>query len=68
MIVLMKKNVFDGFKAIGSLIKIFQNWSKKSLRGDQRTKGVPLEKNFFETCLCEFKMIVLMKKKCFSWF
>ena len=30
MIVLMKENVFDGFKAIWSLIKNFQNWSKKS--------------------------------------
>ena len=66
MIVLMKENVCDGFKAIWSLIKNFQNWSKKSLRGDQRTKGVPLEKNFFETCLYEFKRIVLMKKNVFD--
>ena len=29
MIVLMKENVLDGFKAIWSLIKNFSNWSKK---------------------------------------
>ena len=68
MIVLMKKNVFDCFKAIWSLIRNFQNWSKKSLRGDQRTKWVPLEKKFFETCLYEFKMIVLIKKTVFDAF
>ena len=42
-----EKNVFDGFKAISSLIKNFQNWSKKSLRGDHRTKGGSIGKNFF---------------------
>ena len=62
MIVLMKENVFDRFKAIWSLIKNFQNWSKKSLSGDHRTKGGPLEKKFFETCFYEFKMIFLMKE------
>ena len=46
-IVLMKKNVFDGFKAIWSLIKNFQKWSKKSLRGDHRTKGGSIGNNFF---------------------
>ena len=68
MIVLMKENVLDGFKAIWSLIKNFKNWSKKSLRGDHRTKGGPLEKNFFETCFYEFKMIVLMKENVFDGF
>ena len=68
MVVLMKKNVFDGFKPIWSLIKNFQNLSKKSLRGDHRTKGGPLEKNFFETCFYEFKMIVLMKENVFDAF
>ena len=33
MIVLMKENVFAGFKAIGSLRKNFQNWSKKKSKG-----------------------------------
>ena len=68
MIVLMKENVFDGFKAIWSLIKNFQNWSKKSLRGGHRTKGGPFEKNFFETCFYEFKMIVLMKENVLDGF
>ena len=66
MIVLKKENIFDGFKPIWSLIKNFQNWSKKSLRGDHRTKGGPLEKNFFEMCFYEFKMIVLMKENVFD--
>ena len=68
MIVLMKENVFDGFKAIWRLIKNFQNWSTKSLRGDHRTKGGPFEKNFLETCLYEFKMIVLMNENVFDSF
>ena len=68
MIVLMKENVFDGFKASWSIIENFQNWSKKSLRGDHRTKGGTNGKNFFETCLYEFKMIVLMKENVFDGF
>ena len=47
MIVLIRENVFDGLKAISSIIKIFQNWWKKSLRGDHRTKGGTIGKNFF---------------------
>ena len=47
MIVLMKENVFDNFKAICGLIKNFQNWSKKSLRGDHRTKWGTIGKKFF---------------------
>ena len=68
MIVLMKENVFDGFKAIWSLIKNFQNWSKKSLRGDHRTKGGTIRKNFFETSFYQLKMIVLMKENVFDGF
>ena len=68
MILLMKENVLDGFKAIWSLIKNFQNWSKKTLRGDHRIKGGPLEKNFFETWFYEFKMIVLMKENVLDGF
>ena len=46
-IVLMKENVFDGFKAFLSIIRTFQIWPKKSLRGDHRTKGGTIRKNFF---------------------
>ena len=68
MIVLMKENVFDGFKAIWRLIKNFQNWSTKSLRGDHRTKGGTIRKKFLETCFYEFKMIVLMEENVFDGF
>ena len=68
MIVLMKENVFDGLKAFSSIIRILQIWLKKSLRGDHRTKGGPLEKNFLETCFYELKMIVLMKENVFDGF
>ena len=68
MIVLMKENIFDCFKPIWSLIKNFQNWSKKSLRGDHGTKGGLLEKNVFETCFYEFKITVLMKENVFDCF
>ena len=43
----MKENVFDGFKAIWRVKIFFQNWSKKSLRGDHRTKGGTIGKKFF---------------------
>ena len=68
MIVLMKENVFDGFKLGWSLIKNFQNWMKKSLRGDHRTKGGTFGKKFFERCFYEFNMIVLMKENVFDGF
>ena len=68
MIVLMKQNVLDGFKAIWSLIKNFQNWSKKSLRGDHRIKWGTIGKKCLETCYYEFKMIVLMKENVFDGF
>ena len=47
MIVLMKEYVFDGFKAFSNIIRIFQIWPKKSLRGDHRTKGGTIRKKFF---------------------
>ena len=47
MIVLMKENVFDGFKAFSSIIRNFQIWAKKSLRGDHSTKGGTIGKKFF---------------------
>ena len=46
-IVLMKENVCDGFKAFCSLIRTFQIWPRKSLRGDHGTKGGTIGKNFF---------------------
>ena len=68
MIVLMKENVFDGFKAFSNIIGNFQIWPKKSVRGDHWTKGGPLEKNFFEICFYELEMIVLMKENVFDGF
>ena len=68
MIFLMKENVFDGFKPIWSLFKNFQNLSKKSLRGDHRTKGATIGKKFLETYFYEFKMILLMKENVFDGF
>ena len=47
MIVLTKGNVSDGFKPFSSIIRIFQIWQKKSLRGDHRTKGWTIRKIFF---------------------
>ena len=44
----MKKNVSDGLKAISSLVKNFQNWQKKNLRGDHRTKGGTIGKKFIK--------------------
>ena len=60
MIVLMKENVFDGFKAISSEIRNFQNWSKKSLRGDHRTKGGTNGKKFFRN------MFLSVQNDCFD--
>ena len=62
------ESVSDGFKAIWSIIKNFQNWWKKSLRGDHRTIGGSIGKNFFETCFYQLKMIVLMKENVFDRF
>ena len=47
MIVLMKENVCDGFKAFSSIIRNFQICPKKSVRGDHRTKGGTIGKKFF---------------------
>ena len=68
LIVLMNENVFDGFKPIWNLTKNFQNQSKKSLRGDHRTKGGTIGKNFSETCFYKFKLIVLMNENVFDGF
>ena len=56
----MKENVFDGFRAIGSLLKNFQNWSKKSLSGDHRTKGGTIEKKFSPN------VFLLVQNDCFD--
>ena len=68
MIVLMKENVFDGFKAFSSIIRNFQIWQKKSLRGVHRTKGGSIGKKFLEPCFYKLKMIVLMKENVFEGF
>ena len=60
MIVLMRENVFDGFKAILSIIGNFQNWSKKSLRGDHRTKGGTIGKEIFRN------MFLSVQNDCFD--
>ena len=48
MIVLMKKNVFDGFKAIFKHGEKFSKLAGKKLRVDHRTKGGTIGKNFFQ--------------------
>ena len=47
MIVLMKENALDGFKAFGSIIRIFQIWPKRSVRGDHSIKGGTIRKKLF---------------------
>ena len=64
----MKENVLDVFKAFSRIIRNFKIWPKKSLRGDHRTIGGTLGKNFLETCFCELKMIILMKENVFDGF
>ena len=68
MIVLMEENVLDGFKAIWSLIKNFQNWSKKSLRGDHRPKGGSIGKKFFRNVFLWVQNDCFDERKCFWWF
>ena len=58
MIVLIKENVFDGFKTVCSTIGNFENWSKKSLRGDHRTKEGTIGKKFFRN------MFLLVENDC----
>ena len=68
MTVLMKENVFDGFKAFSSIIRIYQIWPKKSLRVIIGPRAGPLVKNFLETCFYDLKMIILMKENVFDGF
>ena len=65
MIVLIKENVFDSFKAIGSIIRNFQNWSKKSLRGDHKTKGGTIGKKFFRNMFLSVQNDCLDERKRF---
>ena len=60
MIVLMKENVFDGFKVIRSIIRNFQKCPKKSLMGDHKTKGGTIGKNFFRN------MFLSVQNYCFD--
>ena len=39
---------------------VFQNWSKKSLRGDHRTKGGTIGKKFFRN------VFLLVQNDCFD--
>ena len=68
MIVLMKENVLDGFKAISSIKNFFQNWSKKSLRGDHRTKGGTIGKKFFRNVFLLVQNDCFDERKRFGWF
>ena len=68
MIVLMEENVFDGFRAIWSLIKNFQNWSKKSLRGDHGTIGGTIGKKFFRNVFLWVQNDCFDERKRFWWF
>ena len=65
MIVLMKENVFDGFKAFSSIIIIFQIWPKKSVRGDHRTKGGTIGKTFFRNMFLGVKNDYFVERKRF---
>ena len=64
----MKENVFDGFKTISSIKKICQNWSKKSLRGDHRTKGGTIGKKFFRNVFLLVQNDCFDERKRFGWF
>ena len=64
----MKKNVLDGFKAISSMVKNFQNWPKKNLRGDHRTKGGTIGKKFFQNMSLSVQNDSFDEKKRFGWF
>ena len=68
MIVLIKENVFDDFKAFSRITRSFQIWLKKSLRGVHRTKGGTIGKKFLETCFYKLKLIVLRKENVFDSF
>ena len=68
MIVLMKENVLDGFKANSSIKNFFQNWSKKSLRGDHRTKGGTIGKKFFRNVSLLVQNDCFDERKRFGWF
>ena len=68
MIVLMKENVFDGFKAFSNIMRIFQIWPNEKLGVTTGARGGQLEKNFSEISFYQLKMIVLMKENVFDGF
>ena len=55
-------------KQFEALLEIFKIGRKKIEGVTIGPKGGPLEKNFFETCFYQFKMIVLMKENVFDGF
>ena len=48
--------------------KFFQNWSKKSLRGDHRTKGGTIGKKFFRNVFLLVQNDCFDERKRFGWF
>ena len=62
-----KETFFHILKQFEAYWKIFKT-AEKNLRGDLRTKGGTIGKNFFKTCFYDLKMIVLMKENVFSYF
>ena len=61
----MKENVFDGFKEISSIIRNFQNWSKKILRGDHTTKARTIGKKNFPNIFLSVQNDCFDKRKRF---
>ena len=60
-----KKTFFHIFKQLTRQFKHFQNWPKKNLRGDLRTKGGTIGKKFFETCVFMIWKLLFWWKKTF---
>ena len=48
--------------------KFFQNWLKKSLRGDHRTKGGTIGKKFFRKVFLLVQNDCFDERKRFGWF
>ena len=50
------------------MVKNFQNWPKKNLRGDHRTKGGTIAKKFFQNISLSVQNDCFDEKKRFGWF